>query len=192
MFQLILQQGRHRGPHSDKMRALNETNDREETERVMATELKTPGQRYPNIGYNIFSIETLQKRKDRTSQKRSRKNITKPLTIISSWIVHNRMESLRHHVSRLPPNFQQLLLVGLIAPIGVLITVLFDLSRRLHGPHPQAAQLNPNYNEDDLDRVSYADIDMLNAIPHEPTHAGYVIIGGSGFVGRCALRCVRV
>ncbi|KAN0125495.1 hypothetical protein V8E53_015465 [Lactarius tabidus] len=98
------------------------------------------------------------------------------------------MESLRHHVSRLPPNFQQLLLVGLIAPIGVLITVLFDLSRRLHGPHPQAAQLNPNYNEDDLDRVSYADIDMLNAIPHEPTHAGYVIIGGSGFVGSYIVR----
>jgi hypothetical protein len=102
------------------------------------------------------------------------------------------MESIRHHVSRLPQNFQQLLLVGLIAPIGVLISVLFDLSRRLHGPHPQAEQLNPNYNEDDLDRVSYTDIDMLNAIPREPTHAGYVVIGGSGFVGRCALRCVHV
>ena len=102
------------------------------------------------------------------------------------------MESLRHYVSHLPPIFQQLLLVGLVAPIGILISVLVGLSRRLHGPHPQAAQLKPNYNEEDLDRVSYADIDMLNAIPREPTHAGYVIIGGSGFVGRCALRCVRI
>jgi hypothetical protein len=102
------------------------------------------------------------------------------------------MESLRHHVSRLPPFVQRLLLVGLVAfsasPIGILLGVLLDLSRCLHGPHPQAAQLNPNYNEGDLDRVSYVDIDMLNAIPREPTHAGYVVIGGSGFVGRCVSR----
>ena len=109
------------------------------------------------------------------------------------------MESLRHYASRLPPFFQQPSLIGLVVfsvlPIGILIGFLSDLSRRLHGPHPRAAQLNSNYNEDDLDRVSYVDIDMLNAIPREPTHAGYVVIGGSGFVGRCALcpvhRCVR-
>ena len=104
------------------------------------------------------------------------------------------MESLRHHVSRLPPFVQRLLLVGLVAfsasPIGILIGLLLDLSRRLHGPHPRAAHMNSNYNEDDLDRVSYADIDMLNAIPRKPTHAGYVVIGGSGFVGRCASRPV--
>ena len=102
------------------------------------------------------------------------------------------MESLRYHVSRLPPSVQRLVLEGLVAfsasPIGILLGILLDLSRRLHGPHPQAAQLNSNYNEDDLDRVSYADIDMLNAIPREPTHAGYVVIGGSGFVGRCVSR----
>ncbi len=106
-----------------------------------------------------------------------------------NWFVHNRMESLRRHVSRLPPSAQQLVLVGLVAfsasPIGILAGILLDLSRRLRGPHPRAAQLNPNYNEDDLDRVSYANIDMLNAIPREPTHAGYVVVGGSGFVGRC-------
>ena len=102
------------------------------------------------------------------------------------------MESLRYHVSRLPPSVQRLLLEGLVAfsasPIGIILGILLDLSRRLHRPHPQAAQLNSNYNEDDLDRVSYADIDMLNAIPREPTHAGYVVIGGSGFVGRCVSR----
>jgi hypothetical protein len=109
--------------------------------------------------------------------------------------VHSRMESLRHHASRLPPFIQQLLLVGLVAfsasPIGIFIGILSDLSRRLHGPHPQVAQLNSNYNENDLDRVSYADIDMLNAIPREPTHAGYIVIGGSGFVGRCVTRPVH-
>jgi hypothetical protein len=98
------------------------------------------------------------------------------------------MESLRLFVSK------QLLLAAL--PIGILIKFLIDLSRRLHGPHPQGAQLKSNYNEDDLNSVSYADIDMLNAIPREPTHAGYVIIGDSGFVGRYALRriyhCVYV
>jgi hypothetical protein len=104
------------------------------------------------------------------------------------------MESLRRHVSHFPPFVQQLLLAGLVAfsasPIGILIGVLLDLSRRLHGPHPRAAQLNLSYNEDDLDGVSYADINMLNAIPHEPTHAGYIVVGGSGFVGRCASRPV--
>ena len=98
------------------------------------------------------------------------------------------MESLRTFVSK------QFLLVAL--PIGILIRFLIDLSRRLHGPHPRAAQLKSNYNEDDLDSISYADIDMLNSIPREPTHAGYVVVGGSGFVGRYALRrnyrCVYV
>ncbi|KAH9049858.1 NAD-P-binding protein [Lactarius hengduanensis] len=102
------------------------------------------------------------------------------------------MESLRHHVLRLPPFVQQLVLVGLVAfsasPIGILIGALLDLSRRLRGPHPRAAQLSPNYNEDDLDSVSYANVDMLNAIPREPTHAGYVVVGGSGFVGSYIVR----
>ena len=99
------------------------------------------------------------------------------------------MESLRQFVSK------PLFLVAL-PPIGGILKFLIDLSRRLHGPHPRAAQLKSNYNEDDLDSVSYADIDMLNAIPREPTHAGYVVVGGSGFVGRYALRriyhCVYV
>ncbi|KAI0250751.1 hypothetical protein BJV78DRAFT_1127403 [Lactifluus subvellereus] len=69
-----------------------------------------------------------------------------------------------------------------VSTIGVL-GLLVNLSRRLRGPHPLAAQLNQNYNEDDLRKVSYADVDMFNAIPREPTHAGYVVIGGSGFVG---------
>jgi hypothetical protein len=72
-----------------------------------------------------------------------------------------------------------------VSAIGFL-GLLVNLSRRLRGPHPLAAQLSTNYNEDDLCKVSYADVDMLNAIPREPTHAGYVVIGGSGFVGRYA------
>ncbi len=106
------------------------------------------------------------------------------------------METLRRHVSRLPPFVQQLVLVGLVAfsasPIGILTGALLDLSRRLGGPHPRAAQFSSNYNEDDLDRISYANIDMLNAIPREPTHAGYVVVGGSGFVGRCAFRVSHI
>ncbi|KAH9065359.1 NAD-P-binding protein [Lactarius vividus] len=102
------------------------------------------------------------------------------------------MESLRRHVSGLPPFVQQLVFVGLVAfsasPIGILIGALLDLSRRLCGPHPRAAQLSPNYNEDYLDRVSYANINMLNAIPREPTYAGYVVVGGSGFVGSYIVR----
>ncbi|KAI0269892.1 hypothetical protein BC834DRAFT_819506, partial [Gloeopeniophorella convolvens] len=62
------------------------------------------------------------------------------------------------------------------------------LSQRLRGPHPLTQRTLSAFDEGDLDTVSYADIDMLNAIPREPTHAGYVVTGGSGFIGSHIVR----
>ncbi|KAI0304366.1 hypothetical protein B0F90DRAFT_1809207 [Multifurca ochricompacta] len=70
----------------------------------------------------------------------------------------------------------------------MLIGTLLNLSIRLRGPHPRATEFASNYSEDDLASVSYTDIDMLDAIPRNPTHEGYVVIGGSGFVGSYIVR----
>lgn len=40
-------------------------------------------------------------------------------------------------------------------------------------------------SSEELDNVSYDGIDMLEAIPNKPTHEGYVVVGGSGFLGSC-------
>lgn len=63
---------------------------------------------------------------------------------------------------------------------------LFLLSRRLHGPHPalpQSAQQRP-LTPTELDNVVYSHIDPLAFVPRKPTHEGYVVVGGAGFVGQ--------
>jgi hypothetical protein len=75
-----------------------------------------------------------------------------------------------------------LLLCGLTA--AAVIIYLYLLHRRLTGPNPwhvtvKAASSSPK----ELDAATYNDIDMLKAIPPEPTGLGYVVIGGSGFLG---------
>jgi len=71
----------------------------------------------------------------------------------------------------------------IIGVLGVFISLfLFLLSRRLRGPHP-AANPQPVLSPAQLAEVSYNDINMLNAIPSQPTLENYVVIGGSGFLG---------
>jgi hypothetical protein len=72
--------------------------------------------------------------------------------------------------------------LGILFP---LTAYLYALSKRLQGPS-QAFAANPNranVTEDDLAGTSYEDIDLLKSIPAEPTHAGYAVVGGSGFLG---------
>ncbi|KDQ62376.1 hypothetical protein JAAARDRAFT_122067 [Jaapia argillacea MUCL 33604] len=70
---------------------------------------------------------------------------------------------------------------------GGIALYLSLLSRRLRTPHPSShPELPPNPQE--LDAVSYAGVDMLKGIPAKPTHAGYAIIGGSGYVGTYIVR----
>lgn len=71
-------------------------------------------------------------------------------------------------------------LVGFFA--GTTCLYLFFLSKRLHGPHP-ASNPQPSLSEQDLDKVGYDDIDMLQAIPAQATHENYAVIGGSGYLG---------
>ncbi|KAJ8508388.1 hypothetical protein ONZ45_g9333 [Pleurotus djamor] len=59
---------------------------------------------------------------------------------------------------------------------------LHKLSRRLAGPTPPP---RPDASEDALAQVSYGEVKMRlrNGIPMEMTSKGYVVIGGSGFLG---------
>lgn len=70
----------------------------------------------------------------------------------------------------------------LVAVGGICFFYLRLLSKRLHGTHPAAAPQSP-FSEDELDQVSYDDIDMLKAIPSQSTQENYVVIGGSGYLG---------
>lgn len=65
---------------------------------------------------------------------------------------------------------------------GVCLVYLYLLSKRLHGTHPAATPESP-FSAEDLDKVSYDDIDMLSAIPSQSTQENYVVIGGSGYLG---------
>lgn len=68
----------------------------------------------------------------------------------------------------------------LLGATCVLYLVL--LAKRLTSNHPEAGPRAP-FSDDELSNVSYEDIDMLKAIPAEPTHHNYVIVGGSGYLG---------
>ncbi|KAF7978498.1 hypothetical protein HWV62_45649 [Athelia sp. TMB] len=43
-------------------------------------------------------------------------------------------------------------------------------------------------SDEELSKVSYEGIDMLKAIPSQPTHKNYVIVGGSGWLGRFIIK----
>jgi nucleoside-diphosphate-sugar epimerase len=73
------------------------------------------------------------------------------------------------------------------AIIPPLLYYLYRVRVRLLTPHPGVKEYTDHIKitKSALDRVSYDGIDMLDAIPREPTGQGYAVIGGSGFVGRC-------
>lgn len=69
-----------------------------------------------------------------------------------------------------------------LVPIAVLYAP--QLSKRLKGPHPLTDFAKPDINPEILDTVSrYDHINVLDGIPKEKTGKGYVIVGGSGFIG---------
>jgi hypothetical protein len=73
-----------------------------------------------------------------------------------------------------------MMLIGVLSAFICLFLIL--LSRRLRDSHP-AANPQPVLLDVQLAEVSYNDIDMLKAIPSQPTLENYVVIGGSGFLG---------
>ena len=66
--------------------------------------------------------------------------------------------------------------------VVALATFCYFLRERLLNPHPSAKPRNISIA--DLNKISYHEIDMLNAIPRNPTNEGYAVIGGSGFLGQ--------
>lgn len=75
-----------------------------------------------------------------------------------------------------------ILLVGI--PL-VLAWYIYRLILRLRGsPASPSSRQNMHTlgNAEELDKVSYKDIDMIKVVP-PATHAGYAVIGGSGFLG---------
>ncbi|KAI0320205.1 hypothetical protein OF83DRAFT_1106370 [Amylostereum chailletii] len=99
--------------------------------------------------------------------------------------------SLVRYGSRLPAPLRPLVWSGLVgfsvSPAGLILSQLIDITNRLRGPHPARPQPELLSNAQ-LDEVSYDHIDMMKTIPREPTQKGYVIIGGSGFVGAYIVR----
>ncbi|KIM89269.1 hypothetical protein PILCRDRAFT_218982 [Piloderma croceum F 1598] len=78
-----------------------------------------------------------------------------------------------------------MMLIGVLGTFVCLFLIL--LSRRLRAAHP-AANPQPVLSDVQLGEVSYHDIDMLKAIPSQPTLENYVVIGGSGFLGMYIVR----
>ncbi|KAI0086447.1 NAD(P)-binding protein [Irpex rosettiformis] len=59
--------------------------------------------------------------------------------------------------------------------------MFYALNKRLRGPHPNRPP--PEIlSEDELKAVIYDDIDVTANIPKQPTHKGYVVVGGSGWM----------
>jgi hypothetical protein len=67
--------------------------------------------------------------------------------------------------------------------IAILAIYLALLSRHLQIRHPLAKPRSPPSLEEYASAGSYREIDLLGTIPQSPTHTGYAIIGGSGFLG---------
>lgn len=113
------------------------------------------------------------------------------------------IETLRKYILRLPPSLQSLVLSGIIgfgaSPGGQALGLLLDLNRRLEGPHPSRLNgqivVEQTLSAEELDAVQYDEfIDAdgrgmegllkgLQESARQTTGKGYVVIGGSGFVG---------
>lgn len=118
------------------------------------------------------------------------------------------LDSLRTQVLRLPPQLQSLLVNAIIgfsvSPAGQMLGLLLDLNRRLEGPHPlrQSGQvvIQRRMSAEELDAVSYDELideegkgkdTLLGGLEKsaiKATGRGYVVVGGSGFVGRLVQR----
>ncbi|KAF8581220.1 NAD(P)-binding protein [Ramaria rubella] len=72
--------------------------------------------------------------------------------------------------------------------LAALVVYLSLLSRHLQTRHPEANPRPPPSAAEYTDADSYHEIDMLNSMPRSPTHTGYAIIGGSGFLGTYLIR----
>lgn len=74
----------------------------------------------------------------------------------------------------------------MIWPVSLVLLASFAylvlLSRRLRSNH-SAANPQSALSDDELSKVSYDDIDMLAAIPAQPTLQNYALVGGSGYLG---------
>ncbi|KAJ7083654.1 hypothetical protein B0H15DRAFT_850289 [Mycena belliarum] len=82
-----------------------------------------------------------------------------------------------------------LLILGL-PPLAVLSWYFYRLASRLRSAPTSAsarASAHAFRSAEDLDNVSYADIDMCKAVP-PATFSGYAVIGGSGFLGTYMVR----
>lgn len=74
------------------------------------------------------------------------------------------------------------------ASVSVVATMayLYLLSQRLKTPHPKLLKSAEErvFTPEEFNKVTYKDIDLLASIPSTPTREGYVIVGGSGFIGQ--------
>ncbi|EJD34896.1 NAD(P)-binding protein [Auricularia subglabra TFB-10046 SS5] len=74
--------------------------------------------------------------------------------------------------------------------VGILLAgsyYLRLLARRLRGPHP-GSLAQRSLSVEELNAVSYDDIDILACLDKEPTGRKYLVVGGSGFVGSYIVR----
>ncbi|KAH7882704.1 hypothetical protein F5I97DRAFT_1907690 [Phlebopus sp. FC_14] len=66
---------------------------------------------------------------------------------------------------------------------ATVLAYAYLLNRRVNGPE----ETPPPLTTAQLDRVSYGDIDLTEAVP-PATHKGYAVVGGSGFLGTYLIR----
>lgn len=77
--------------------------------------------------------------------------------------------------------------IAAVVTSSFICLYLVLLSRRLRGP--QMGSGSPRVLSDaELAKVSYDNINMVDAIPSEPTMSNYVVIGGSGYLGTYAFK----
>ncbi|KAG5638164.1 hypothetical protein H0H81_001460 [Sphagnurus paluster] len=75
--------------------------------------------------------------------------------------------------------------IALAVSFFLVVLYVYNLSIRLGGPRVRS---KPPYTLESLEQTTYDDIDMLKSIPTNPTSLGYVVIGGSGFLGTYIVR----